>query len=235
MPLLSCPLRALRRGLYCIAAALLPACSAPDQSPFPVDPGRWWYYRTETTIRDEPLEQRLYVINVAQRGASLLQRRQTQWDHMYTVGADGIVHEAYAQRGAGGAKERKTLLLPKVIEIGASWTTKSRLRLIESRTFAAEDRLRGRYLPIDLETTIGSLDETVEVPSGRYSQCIRVDSKGATTVRADRGNILVEVRTEQQEWYAPGVGLVKSQRVESSKSPFLRDGRYLQELLEYGS
>jgi hypothetical protein len=64
---------------------------------------------------------------------------------------------------------------------------------------------------------------------------VKVEATGLTLVPADRGNLEVEVRVTQTEWYAPGVGLVKSTRAETADSPFLRSGEYVQELLETGS
>ena len=73
------------------------------------------------------------------------------------------------------------------------------------------------------------------MPAGRFDDCIRVEATGVTLVPADRGSLEVEVKVTQTEWYAPGVGLVKSTRLEAAESPFLRNGEYLQELLEAGS
>ena len=53
-------------------------------------------------------------------------------------------------------------------------------------------------------------------------------------MRIDRGNAYAEVSVTQQEWYAPRIGLVKVLRVETANTTFLRDGRYEQNLREYG-
>jgi hypothetical protein len=211
------------------------AASAPEL--FPASPGRWWYYSTQTRILDEERRQRLFVANVAFDGRTLLQRRQGGWDHLYAIGDDGIAHRSYLNRRGGGreAREANALLLPQPASEGANWQYRSRLRLIESRTFAAEDRLGGRYLPVELDARVAATDVTVEVPAGRFRGCVRVEASGRALVPADRGNLEVEVAVSQTEWYAPGVGLVKSVRAETADSPFLRSGEYRQELLEMGS
>lgn len=231
------------RPLAAIAlfASLLPqpaAAAAPGAGTalFPTTPGRWWYYATEVKIKDEPRQQRLFVANVAWDGRTLLQRRQGSWDHLYAVGEQSIEHRAYLNRHASRqAREAEAVLLPVPAAPGASWQFKTRLRLIESRTFAAEDRLANRYLPVDMSARIEGADEAVEVPAGRFDRCVRVEANGKTLVQADRGNLEVEVTVIQTEWYAPGVGLVKRERVEQADSPFLRNGKYVQELLEAGS
>lgn len=228
----------LRLLLLCAAVFALGtarAANAPEL--FPAVPGKWWYYSTLTKVLDEERRQRLFVANVAFDGRTLLQRRQGGWDHLYAIGKDGIAHQSYVNRQAGGreAREVNALLLPQPAELGASWRYDSRLRLIESRTFAAEDRLGMRYLPVALEARIAEVDATIEVPAGRFRGCVKVEASGRTLVPADRGNLEVEVAVTQTEWYAPGVGLVKSVRAEAADSPFLRNGEYVQELLETGT
>jgi hypothetical protein len=41
------------------------------------------------------------------------------------------------------------------------------------------------------------------------------------------------VDVEHTDWYAPGVGLVRSERRETSDSPYLKPGTYVQELTGY--
>jgi hypothetical protein len=211
------------------------AADAPDV--FPANPGRWWYYSTFVKVLDEQRRQRMFVANVGFDGRTLLQRRQGGWDHLYAIEEDGVSHQAYVNRRAGGrdAREAFATLLPLPPVVGASWQYRSRLRLIEARTFAADDRLGNRHLPVDLSASVAATDATVEVPAGRFHDCVQVEATGLTLVPADRGNLEVEVRVTQTEWYAPGVGLVKTMRAETADSPFLRSGEYVQELLETGS
>jgi len=230
------PRLALCAALACLlGAAAARAGDAPDI--FPATPGRWWYYATLVKVLDEQHQQRMFIANVGFDGRTLLQRRQGGWDHLYAIEADSISHQAYINRRAGGreAREAPATLLPLPPVVGANWQYRSRLRLIEARTFAAEDRLGNRYLPVDLSASVAATDATVEVPAGRFEDCVKVEATGLTLVPADRGNLEVEVRVTQTEWYAPGVGLVKSTRAETADSPFLRSGEYVQELLETGS
>ncbi len=222
--------------LLSVGGGLFAACSAPsDDSPFPDEPGRWWYYRTGTVIRGEPQEQRFYVKNLRSNGPTFIQRRQAKWDHMYVHTARGIVHQGYIDRTSGRAREAGALVLPARPVVGAKWTASSQLGLIESRTFAPEDRLRGRHLPVELEATVASTDAAVDTPAGHFAHCIRVDSQGTATVLTDRAHTEVQVTVEQQDWYAPGIGLVKTIRREHADSNFLRDGSYALELLDSGS
>jgi hypothetical protein len=224
-------------GASLLAMGCGPAPAADSPPIFPTTPGRWWYYATQVKVLDEPRHQRLFIANVAYDGRTLLQRRQGAWDHLYAIDDEAVAHQAYLNRQGGGrqAREAPAVLLPVPPKPGSTWQFKSRLRLIESRTFAAEDRLGNRYLPVELNASIAADDDVVQVPAGRYDDCVRIEATGVTLVQADRGTIEVEVKVTQTEWYAPGVGLVKSTRLEAAESPFLRNGEYRQELLEAGS
>jgi hypothetical protein len=238
------PVRARRRhprfppvaALACLLiAGQASAADAPDV--FPANPGRWWYYSTLVKVLDEQRRQRMFVANVGFDGRTLQQRRQVSWDHLYAIEHDCVSQQAYVNGREGGreARDAPATLLPLPPVVGASWQYRSRLRLIETRTFAAEDRLGSRYLPVDLSARVAATDATVEVPAGRFHDCVKVEATGLTLVPADRGTLEVEVRVTQTEWYAPGVGLIKTTRAETADSPFLRNGEYVQELLETGS
>jgi len=214
--------------------SLLGGCAPKDAAPVPTDPGRWWYYQTRAKVLKEITEQRLLVTNLGRDENFLRQRRQANWDHRYQFTGEGLMHTQYFNRGEGmGAlRAAPALVLPKNIAVDERWTFTSALKLIESRTFAPEDRLAFRPLPVTMTATIKSLDEAVNVPAGRFRGCIRVDAEGETQVPTDRGTSFAVVRVEQSEWYKPGVGLVRMVRKESSDSRFLDRGEYTQELLE---
>ena len=154
--------------------------------------------------------------------------------------------DAYLQRTPDGlyrigARDRHSLtetwepapqkILPLQPKVGDSWTVDSRLGLIESRTFARQDRLRNRTIPVALRYEIYSSEESITVPAGTFDNCLALRATGSVVVRTDRGNASAEVLVTRQDWYAPGVGLVKSVRVEESESPFLKSGSYEQALL----
>lgn len=214
--------------------SFLSGCAPKDASPVPADPGRWWYYQTRAKVLKDVTEQRLLVTNLGRDENFLRQRRQANWDHRYQFTNDGLLHTQYFNRGEGmGAlRESPALLLPKKIAVDEQWTFTSALKLIESRTFAPEDRLAFRPLPVTMTATIKTLDDSVNVPAGRFRGCILVEAVGETTVPTDRGTSFAVVRVEQREWYKPGVGLVRMVRKETSDSRFLDFGEYTQDLLE---
>ena len=151
-------------AVACALAALSsPAPAADSQQVFPTTPGRWWYYATLVKKLEDSRPQRLFIANVAYDGRTLLQRRQGAWDHLYAIDDEAVAHQAYLNRQGSGrqAREAPAVLLPVPPKPGATWQFKSRLRLIESRTFAAEDRLGNLYLPVELNASIAADDDVV--------------------------------------------------------------------------
>ena len=212
-------------------------CSRSDRSYYPTDTGRWWYYETRAEVRSETSRQRLFVSNLKREGERLIQRRQAGQQHVYSITPEGLQHEGFSEGGASdtsAVQATQHLVLPAKPEPKQQWVFKSRLRVIDSRTFAPEDRLARLPLNLDMQATVAAVDDTVKVPAGRYTQCVRVDSKGKMNVPVDHAQSFVEVIAEQSEWYAPGVGLVRLERKERSDSTFLQNGSYVQELLTTG-
>ena len=205
---------------------------------YPLNAGRWWYYRTETTILDDKREQRFLVANLGRgehAGEKVYLQRQSAGRELYFQRTSRGVERVGTRVGVGESPtlESPTLVLPADLELASSWTTTSRLALIESRTFARQDKLRNINLPVDLTISMASIDETISVPAGTFESCIRLDGTGTRTVRTDRGNANATVTVILQEWYAPGIGLVKMTRSENSESPFLKTGYFTQELLQF--
>lgn len=200
-------------------------CSRSNNDYFPLTAGHWQYYQVDTSIRGEPHQQRLTIANLRTDGNSVIQQignlRRT-----VKPSADGIV----TQKNPNSAIN---VLLPSKLVVGTQWSVASTLQLIESRTFSAEDKIVGKKFPVRLQAEITGLNDVIDTPAARFPHCLHVAFKGATTVRADRGHALVDVKVEHDEWYAPGVGLVRAIRTESSTSSFLITGTYTQSLLEF--
>lgn len=181
-------------------------------------------------MRGEIARQRAYVTNEHATGNVLVQRHQATHLQRLRRTPEGVFHVVQDPREAPHA----VLVLPRVPAPGAQWTIESELRLVESRTFAAEDRLLGRRLPLILTARIEAMDARVRTPAGEFTDCVHVTYKGTRKVPADRGTLLVDVTVRHAAWYAPGIGLVRMERHETTDSTFLRDGHYTQALLAYG-
>ncbi|MGE0384899.1 MAG: hypothetical protein AB7Q97_09240 [Gammaproteobacteria bacterium] len=227
-------------GPAALALVLAFACAGCDRSAseawFPLEAGRSWQYVATVTRKGEPRSGRHFVTNTGAGtvlGVHALSRRVQGGDtESFRHVPDGIVRVA-TRRGQASAiradpPHHYVLKLPPVP--GAAWRLPSRLRLVESRTFAIEDRLAGRTLEFVLDLRVAAVDQRVRVPYGSFENCVRVDGRGARKVLVNRGRATAGIRVRTSDWYARGIGLVKSVREESTASEFLASGSYSLEL-----
>jgi hypothetical protein len=219
-----------------VVTLCLSGCGSGETEYFPLEKGRSWQYRlTLDVIKETPAKKHLVRnLGVSEYDGEEVYVQQSQMGQLayYQTSKAGIIRQSVSGRGELTAQE-PSLLLPTPAEIGAEWQVQSRLRLIESRTFAREDRLQPRVLAVMLTYRVTDLDAEARTPAGYFRHCLEVSAEGSTQVFVDRHNNVASVSVKHQDWYAPGVGLVKSERVETSNSPFLEPGRYLLELERY--
>ena len=235
----TCPASVRKFSVTFIALLIAAAtgCSGDESIYFPLADGHWWYFKVETTVLDERREHRQLITNLGRgsyHGNAVYSRRQsTRLTEHFVRSPWGVEQLLGAQRATDSAI-RSARVFPADLDAKEDWTLGSRLAVIESRTFARQDRLRTRDLPVELTVSVAATGEFVEVPAGRFSDCVKLRAIGQRSVRTDRGNATGDVQVQHDEWYAPGVGLVKVERVESSDSPFLKAGYYAMSLLAYG-
>lgn len=219
-------------GLVCFLAG----CTGSSDTLYPTGRGHWWQYRMTTTILDENRTQKLVVTNLGEleieRRRYLGQRVQQDHLRLLEVGDSGVFRKAQRNgREDYKTDDPATLIAPPAAPAAFSAVTvDSMLQVIESRTFAREDKLRPRRYQIPLALTLSDTRETVTVPAGTFADCVVMEARGTRFVPADRGNATAEVEVYERSWFAPGVGLVKVDREERSDSVFLKSGQYTQVL-----
>jgi hypothetical protein len=81
------------------------------------------------------------------------------------------------------------------------------------------------------KATVESDDDTVEVPAGRFERCARIVSRGEARIETETGPATVAVETRL--WYAPGVGVVKIERNETTDREDLRGSSLTYKLLSF--
>ena len=86
---------------------------------------------------------------------------------------------------------------------------------------------------VPVEVKIESLSDKVVVPAGTFTGCMRISFSGTAFI--DAGNYVGKtvVRVSEINWYAPGVGLIKSVRKESTKHKALDKGEIVLVLEEF--
>ncbi len=222
------------------ACACLSACASNERDFYPLDEARWWVYDITETVLDEDRERRYVVANLGTTrldGETVFVQSMQSASRAYLRRAgDGVVQVAQrpAREETSLSSATPHVVLPPQLNVGQRWSVPSTLGLIESRTFAPADRVIARRYPFALNKTLASISDTVDVPGGRFGGCLRIDGEGQAFVPTDRGNSEAVVTIQTREWYAPGVGLVKLERSETSPSNFLKPGQQRWSLLDHG-
>lgn len=231
--------------LAAFAITLAPACDAPSPDYFPLEGGRQWEYTLEREVLDNRLRQRLIITNTGSReldGRPVFARESAGGERrLYTRGPDGIVRVAVIARGDGLAEHLQRdpqahYVLRYPLVPGTSWELTSVLQLIESSLLGIVSNpvhIQERREPVQMTYRIEALDASIEVPAGRFTQCVLVKGSGSTEVGIDRYGQMARVKVETYEWYAPDIGLVRAVREETSENTFLKPGRYTLELLRF--
>ena len=80
------------------------------------------------------------------------------------------------------------------------------------------DRVFETWIPFRLKYKISDVGKNIRVKNKIFKNCIKVVGEGDTSynVGPPLGNIYIKIDTI--DWYAPGVGLIKTTRIEKSDS-----------------
>ena len=215
--------------LGALVLPLLSSCSSPDTGYFPTAPGAEWSYdisRTSPEIH-VPVIQKSIVRNLPARtvdGVTYYPKRYASGTmHYFTVSADGVRRGKPGQEGADP-------VIAYPLNVGAEWSAGSRLYLFLPKNLeGARDDISGN---LELDYTITSLDDPVDVPAGYFPRCLRVDAVGFLDLPTRLMLGIRIIKVEQSQWYAPGVGLVKMTRKEYA-IPNLYRSEYTQVLTSF--
>ncbi len=210
-----------RRFVSVLAAATLAAvggCHDAKSSHFPLVPGWRFEYRLHLDTEGTGAEtSKSASVNLAPMSLDGIQAtpRLFQDGRILYYADDGTGIRAVAFRKPGedatpAAPGQYILKYP--LQAGTRWRAPSRTVLLTQRF------LYSKALPItisiDLDYAIARLDDAVQVPAGHFTNCIKVTGTGHTTVTTSDNQRTLDVDIEVVEWYAPGIGLVKSSRTE---------------------
>jgi len=249
--------RLLRVALLALAAGI-GACSDERGDYFPLESGRYWQYAVTVTTMDvvKPGKTILMSEPAEQHGAySVYPREVNQQSRLYYVSNDtGVyLYQSQGEKGMqrcwkgrfscprselerpatiGAGKARAPYLNPVMLfplEKGAHWQRHSRTGALEM-VIDPFRRLLRIEVPVTLDFVVESLDDEVTVKAGRFRHCLRIHGTGKGYFGSDKTIGKVHIDVEQTDWYAPGVGLVKTVRHERTDSAILSHGEYVEEL-----
>jgi len=216
------------------------ACSKKENSYFPLSSGLKWHYNVSLTTRDGLEKQKYILHNIGVdelNGETVFLRKSLDGTILYySISNDGIYYLGNLDSKATNPKfyADKRIVMPKPFAIDKKWEQITYTKLLKKT--GPPQRTEFKIIAeVPLEIKIESMDDTVIVPAGQFSKCMRIKMTGSAY--KDAGNYvgLTIVNVEQTNWYSQGVGLVKMERIETTKSDALDKGSLLVELTNFES
>lgn len=229
--------------LSLLLSACHPRGSLPqDTGYFPLSPGWTWEYRvSEKTATQFHQRSRIFktLPSIQTEGGETRHRR---------INDAGTVYE-FIQTPQGWARvarenlfgERREdhkprLVLPEPLDTQLEWELLSRPFVIQQvQPFRAHVF---RDIWVDLSYQVVETNATIEVPAGRFENCVRVQAQGEAAILSDVAlSRLGETSAQivEDSWYAPGVGLVKLVRREQMANELFEGGELSLQLLRFES
>lgn len=231
------PARRLAVVLAGAALALLAGGCGRDHSGdyFPLVEGRYWQYRVHTETMKYPSDLKLTVRGLApaqweggEAERRMLNDRRIQF---FRRDEKGVFRVATATTDSAQAKPdtppEPALAFP--LEVGRTWTQRTTTGVLEVVVDPFRLHVSIRE-PVEMTYTVEALDDVVRVPAGRFERCLRVKGRGTGRYKGMSAILPADISVEQTDWYAPGVGLVKTLRTERTTSIVVPKGEYLLEL-----
>ena len=221
---------------------VLAGCSreSGEKSFFPLDEGRTWTYRVTKNI-DEATEPDIDHLSFTMKGPQKLESGLAERRHGDT-GVDYFLRSD--EQGIYRVGSRKTLdenpksdnpprfVLKKPFVVGTQWQADTVPYLLQRRNEVPKE-VRYTSKPIMMMYAIAALDQKVETPAGQFEGCIKVTGEAKIKLYVDAQFSWRDIPLLTTEWYCPGVGLVRVERVESSPSRFMRGGSQTLDLMAY--
>lgn len=205
-------------------------CTKSTESYVPLEEGRTWTYqvgRKRTGLSDN------YSVKLASYPYRELEgKRVTPVEYKFKSGSIFYFLLGDANGAGRFARQRSTDVEPEItsppyyyikypIQAGTNWEVKCETFLLKER------------LPITLNKTIESTDETVTVPAGTFNNCLKVKAIGKTEKNLGYMLGVAKISVEEHIWYAPGIGLVKSVRKENSNNLLVGSGEASSQLTSF--
>lgn len=225
-----------------IAAVLLTGCgAAPEPSWFPLNAGARWDYHvlTETDGASHNDTQTIRVSGVGRwQGQPVYTRRSEVGGNIgveYLLQASPHAITRVAQRTdlqeAAVADDHPRTVLKLPLRTGATWVAPTVAYVVLRK--AEFPRELKHIKPLQMVYTVETVDDSIEVPAGKFSHCARIAGRADLTIYADPVSGFRKIPIVSTEWYCKDVGLVKLVRVEQIETSFFAGGRVEMALTDY--
>ena len=224
-----------------LSIIILSSCSNEASSYFPFDKIKSWNYTVK--ILPEVDESIIYKKTNESLGKRVISNDDIDYEVFpilkengtllyYQISDSGIYRNGIKFVKDIGIKFEKTkrMVIPANLKIGERWEVESKTYLILKRYPYYDYRATTNF---KLNYKIVSMTEDIKTPSGKFKNCLKLEGTGRTSFIGDSeiGSIEIDIMTE--EWYAKGVGLVKTVRTEKTDTELFGTTKLVQLLDNY--
>lgn len=222
---------------------LVAACGRQSDttSYFPLAPHSEWTYEVTTDIDDATHKsvQVIRTLDARRHDGKPIAVRRSEIDA--SIGVEYWLRETpesierIAQRtdlqdeAVFDPSPRTVLKLP--LKAGGTWAAPSVAYTILRKSEYPRELKYGK--PVSMTYNVEALDEEVTVPAGTFRHCARVKGLAELTLYTDPVSGFRKVPITTTEWYCPGVGLTKLERVEPLSTSFFSGGSVKMVLSDY--
>ena len=211
---------------YILFLFILIGCSENNHTYFPLGKIKSWSYKIE--IEPEVDKKTVYKkinLSLGKKKLELEGKKESFYPFLREDGSiffykhkkNGIFRSgfAFAKDQNINKEKRERMVLPSPIKIGKKWSVDSKTYLILKRYPYYDYRATTNFM-IDYE--IISTDEIISTPTGKFRNCILIRGIGNTKFIGDSEIGSIDINILSEEWYAKGIGLIKSVRIEETDS-----------------
>lgn len=222
-----------RTTLYLILTIIvLSGCSKSNDSYYPLDQSFVWHYEVAKYGVTESSQHREIVQNAGELKEFYIQEVLLAYRRYIQVKEKEIrVARIELPDGKLIPGDRYTAILIKPpYEAGTHWNDIIISHLYNNAEPGAQDVIEA----IPVMSKITSIEDTVKVPAGNFSNCIRVDSAGEKVIREGKYAYQpkMTISLTNSRWYAPGVGLVKETQSEQSTARMYEKSGFSKKLIK---
>ena len=219
---------------------LLAACSKSEidsSDYFPLSPGKSWVYEVETEMKDPEIHPTITLTTdrkVSFDGETTWVRRSTDGVEYYIQKNDsGIFRVASRLDNQEQAvlDAEKRYIFKNPVQVGTSWDALTVPYLVRHPN-EFPYHLKNSHKAI-MTYRIEALNQEIEVPYGKFSECIHIQGTATIKIFTDPVNGFSDVPLVSNEYYCKGVGLVKFDREETVPGYAMTGGKVTYHLIKH--
>ena len=221
-----------------VLLAWLAGCSSDDgRSVFPLREGLSWHYQVteKNSLGTEYRDYAVRTVEPVRVDGERRYRRRTSGgtEYQFRVDEKGIwrVAKRLVVELEAQADFPPRLVLPEPLEPGRQWQNNTHPYVVKRLVSDGVDMRRAYTVPMNY--TVEATDASVSVPAGDFENCVKVIGEADLQMYVDGPSGLRSIPLTTEEWYAPGVGLVKLRRVETVESDLMSSGEMVMELVAF--